>query len=533
MFGGRAKGEETPAGSGSGPFARLSNLDVFPLPGYQPTPRKPSTPPALRTGIIHGGWRVAPSRACRGRGEPMNGCGTRTPIYFRSLEVENVRCFAERQRLDCSDEHGNPFRWVLILGDNGVGKTTLLQCLAWMRPVISSVEGDSHALETEPALSNEENRVWDSLIRVGGEGDVKVNLKAKLSAGQCFGNEKTESINEPVVTEVDMTGSNGLLQESTSRRHDISDKLRNTVSNLAMFGYGAARRPGTLREGRPDALASLFQDSTELYDAEDVLLKLDHRAAKSEDRQDGQDRKILDRVKKILATTLPDIERGENIRIFGPAMFGPSTAPSGVRFRTPYGLVPLSALSLGYQTTLTWVVDLALRLFEHYPESPDSLSEPGIVLIDNIDLHLHPRWQRRVMENLSSCFPAIQFIATAHSPLIVQAAENATIVVLRRENEGVIIDKHSESVNDWRADQILASDLFGIPSRSRGIEELRKERDELLEKLDRTQTEEVRLDQLINRLDSLPTAEDPEDRDAMDLIRRVAARLKEDGLDRP
>ena len=195
--------------------------------------------------------------------------------------------------------------------------------------------------------------------------------------------------------------------------------------------------------------------------------------------------------------------------------------------------MPLSALSLGYRTTLTWVLDLALRLFERYPESSNPLSEPGIVLIDNIELHLHPRWQRRVMENLSSCFPAVQFIATAHSPLIVQAAENAAIVVLRKEDEGVVIDKHSESVKDWRADQILASDLFGIPSRGRNIEKLRKERDVLLEKLDRTQAEEVRLDQLINRLDSLPTAEDPEDRDAMDLIRRVAARLKEDGLDRP
>ena len=62
-----------------------------------------------------------------------------------------------------------------------------------------------------------------------------------------------------------------------------------------------------------------------------------------------------------------------------------------------------------------------LRLFEHYPESPDPLSEPGIVLIDNIDLHLHPSWQRHVMENLTACFPGVQFIATAHSPLIAQA----------------------------------------------------------------------------------------------------------------
>ena len=67
------------------------------------------------------------------------------PIYLTSLELENVRCFGERQRLDLCDENGRPVQWVLILGDNGVGKTTLLQCLAWMRPVISLRTGKIYA----------------------------------------------------------------------------------------------------------------------------------------------------------------------------------------------------------------------------------------------------------------------------------------------------------------------------------------------------------------------------------------------------
>ena len=51
-------------------------------------------------------------------------------IYFSSLELENVRCFGERQVLELTDERGRPARWTLILGENGVGKTTLLECLA-------------------------------------------------------------------------------------------------------------------------------------------------------------------------------------------------------------------------------------------------------------------------------------------------------------------------------------------------------------------------------------------------------------------
>ena len=55
-------------------------------------------------------------------------------IYFLSLEIENARCFAEKQVLHLVDSNDRPARWTLLVGDNGVGKTTLLQCLAWMRP---------------------------------------------------------------------------------------------------------------------------------------------------------------------------------------------------------------------------------------------------------------------------------------------------------------------------------------------------------------------------------------------------------------
>ena len=427
----------------------------------------------------------------------MNGDGNQAPIYFRSLELENVRCFAERQRLDFLDEHGKPARWVLILGDNGIGKTTLLQCLAWMRPVIL-VSEEARDFRIQPALNNEENQIWDSLIRIGGR--VSVNLKATLSVGRGLGNGEAGPTNAAVTTEAELEGENGRLQLAITSDQKLPAKLSEAFRpDLPLFAYGATRRSGTLKvegEMRPDALASLFRSSTELYDAEDILLKLDHRARD----EDPQDKKRLERVKKILAIILPDIKHEENIKIRGPALFESSNAPSGVRFRTPYGLVPLSALSLGYQTTLTWVIDLALRLFEHYPESPEPLSEPGIVLLDNIDLHLHPRWQRRVMENLSNCFPAIQFIATAHSPLIVQAAKGAVIAVLRKQDDQVVIETPLESVNAWRADQILASDLFDIPTRSRSIEKLKKERDELLDKLDRSEEEKNRLNELIREL---------------------------------
>ena len=299
--------------------------------------------------------------------------------------------------------------------------------------------------------------------------------------------------------------------------------------DIVIFAYGATRRPGAIKLDKgdlTDPLASLFENPTELYDAKDVLLKLDHRAAKGGTDRDEW-RLQLQRVKRILATVLPDVADEEAIHILGPEIFGES---GGVRFDTPYGAVQLSALSLGYRTMLTWVVDLALRLHHRYPESPDPLSEPGIVLIDEIDLHLHPRWQRRAMEDLSKSFPKIQFIATAHSPLIVQAAEGANLAILRKKDDWVTIDKRSQSVNEWRADQILASDLFDVPPRSRPVESWIEKRDELLDKACRSPSEEERLTALVEKIDRLPTTDDPDDQASMDLIRSVAEKLRNSGV---
>ena len=471
----------------------------------------------------------------------MTDPASRAPVYLNYLDLANVRCFGERQRLRLTDENGNPARWILLLGDNGVGKTTLLQCLAWMRPDLAPGEDQKipepgeKMTAIEPALNRELEENLNSLIRIAADGGstIEVPLEASFSIGRRLGGGEPGEGTQPgeIVTGILLRGKNGKLEDLTLTKNVPPERPDVLRSELPMFAYGATRGTGTLKldrrelgAGLSDPLASLFVSSTELYDAEDVLLKLDHRARVSGEEQD---RRRLQHIIGILASVLPGIERDEDIEILGPAVFG--SEPSGVRFRTPYAPVPLSGLSLGYQTTLTWIVDLALRLQARYPESVEPLSEPGIVLVDNIDLHLHPRWQRRLMDDLSRFFPAVQFVASAHSPLIVQAARRANLVVLRESEGQVVIEDGPMSVNAWRADQILSSDLFGVPVHGPPFDALKRERDDLLDKLDRSRREEERLRSIEEQLETLPTAEGPRDRDqaAMDLIRRVADRLKE------
>jgi predicted ATP-binding protein involved in virulence len=445
-------------------------------------------------------------------------------VYFSSLELENVRCFGERQVLELTDDKGRPVQWTLLLGDNGVGKTTLLQCLAWMRPVPAGLPPgtEKEPEDVEPALTNEENDVFNSLLRAGAE--VTLDLKATLSIGKSF--EETKRGSRKIETGIRMWGKHGRLQDHELTTNSFPRSIKSLARfELPIFAYGAARHMGVSNLDKSelaDPLASLFSSAIELYDAEEILLNLDYLAAKS---RKPCDQKRLQQVKQLLATLLPDISDEESIEILGPKVLGRPDEPSGVRFDTPYGRVQLSGLSLGYQTTLAWALDLATRLYARYPDSPDPLAEPAIVLVDEIDLHLHPRWQRQIMTYLTQHFPNIQFIATAHSPLMVQAATKANLVVLQQKDGQVEIENRPQFVESWRVDQILTSELFGVPARSPRIQGLIEERYKLLDKRRQTPSDEQRLRELDAELDHLPTA-NHDDNEAMELIRQAAALIK-------
>ena len=199
----------------------------------------------------------------------------------------------------------------------------------------------------------------------------------------------------------------------------------------------------------------------------------------------------------------------------------------GVLINMPYGRVPISALSLGYKTMFAWAVELALRLFDQNPESETPLEQPAVVLVDEIDLHLHPMWQRKVRSYLREHFPNTQFICTAHSPLMAQASENENVVVLRRVDDEVYIDNSPFLIEGWRVDQILASDLFGMPNKlSYKIEQLQDKRYRLLNKEERTQHEERELKQIDEFITNLPVSDNPDDVEAIQIIREAAAAIK-------
>ena len=422
------------------------------------------------------------------------------PVYFLKLEIENVRCFGEKTTLDLSDGKGNWKKWTVILGDNGTGKTTLLQ-------ILSLFEIEKQAIGKR-SLPSHEFSYLHAIFRSKSKFTFNINKPTSIKCHLYRLPARSDSIHVyfESVTEIGAT--------------IYPDKK---LENLKCFGYGANRimSTGSLSDIKSNNSETLFNDEAKLINAEEWLLQLDYTASKDSDvKEFAQQRR--EQVKQILLNLLPDIDE---IRFTTPTK---ENLQSTVEFKTPFDWVTIHQLSLGYKTMVAWMVDLAARMFERYPDSDNPLAEPAIVLVDEIDLHLHPKWQRKIFDYLSDKFPQTQFIVTAHSPLVVQSApKDANIVVLRRESDHVVIDNDVKSVRNWRLDQILSSDLFGIESaRDPETEKWLQERTTLLQKKSLNAHEKERLEELNNKAANLPTADTPEDIEAMEIIRKAADYLK-------
>ena len=452
-----------------------------------------------------------------------------SPIYFTKLVIENIRSFRDRQELMLVDPQGVPASWTLIVGDNGVGKTTLLQCLARMRPVFNSPseEGaDDHPKPVGPELSREADKgVFDDLVR--SPGDACALLEAELSIGTPLNGPRCAR-SGTVSTKFKMTRADGRITDVDSEGSSGPDKPSATQEPLVL-AYGAGRHPketGVSKADATDPIQSLFMVEAALHDAEKLLIGLEFARMKGHEGANER----LDRLKCALAEILPDFDYPEDIEIRGPLASGARRSESGARIKTSRGTVSLDQLGLGSQTVYAWTIDIAWRMIEHFSNSENPLNEPAIVIVDEIDLHLHPRWQRNIREYLVEHFPNVQFIATAYSPLMAQVSLDGNMVVVQNSGDHARICSDPVVVSGWRLDQVVTSDLFGLVSaRPPGVERILRRRQELVEKDSLSKEEQEELDGLNHKVRNLPTETSHEDQAAIDIIRRAAEALQSNG----
>lgn len=161
----------------------------------------------------------------------------------------------------------------------------------------------------------------------------------------------------------------------------------------------------------------------------------------------------------------------------------------------------IEQLSDGYRTTLAMVMDIAARMAEANPHMVDPLNTAGMILIDEVDLHLHPEWQREFLPKLVDTFPQVQFVVTTHSPFIIQSLDTGKLVDLDQKTP-----EASDYLNKSLSVEDITEDIMGVEDvqRSAKYNERMKLADEYYQLLESgldAESKEVR--EIESRLDEI------------------------------
>lgn len=365
-------------------------------------------------------------------------------VYLSKVTISDFHCFKGENEINFTRPDGRYQQWNVILGNNNTGKTTILRLLSGLSAETIDAIDDENGDHTIilPKATLYDNRKTDFFL---SETYFKISSILR----------KENTLDLQWEYEHGLIFKNRRVTLGTQVLYDGNEELE----EFKFYGYGLSRKmsSGNLTEDIQDKdTYSLFNDSYELTNAEEWLLQLDYAAKSGIENA----KKLLDEIKVILTNgLLPDVK---SIELKSELDEKTNSVKNYALFDTDYGKVRLKELGYGYQSTMAWVVDLAKKLFERYPQLDNPLTGPAIVLVDEIDLHLHPDWQRKIIKHLSGIFPNTQFIVTAHSPLVVQSAEDINLIILEKgENGQTHIRQEFGTYQGWTIEEIL-QDLMGL-----------------------------------------------------------------------
>jgi energy-coupling factor transporter ATP-binding protein EcfA2 len=374
----------------------------------------------LTTAGIDASWLRVKSRPAAGRtteaAAPAAPPSLRTTFVTR-VEISNFRAIRELNLELLPSGMYDPLsttsaaavsdarRWTVLLGENGAGKSTVVQAIAL------ALGGKTR--------SRQRMRRSGDLLRRAPEGQrqprkgyVKVHLSTDPEPlGFTFSGRRLTWLGQAdgAGTYLRAYGSTRLLPRATSRR----DVPRGSVRIDNLFDpyqplYAADRWLASLEPDRFNAVALCIKDLLRLPPEKDLF-------------RDGKGQVMI-----------PD--HGDVPR-------------------------PLRQLSDGYQTVVALAVDVMAGLPE---QETDFSTTPGIVILDELGTHLHPRWRMEIVGSLRRAFRSMQFIATTHEPLCLRGLRAGELVVMRRKDDEITAVTELPSPEGLRVDQLLTSPLFGL-----------------------------------------------------------------------
>lgn len=336
-------------------------------------------------------------------------------MYLKKIHMENYKAI---EKLDIDLKSGVN----LLIGDNGAGKTSVLEGIAVaLGGLFVNVAGVST-----------KNIVKD---------DVRMNIKPMGDSST------TIEYCEPVLTgctlcvteEQDFTW-NRIKEEVSATHTKIDDKnvcvwmkklTNNSDTTLPLISFQSAARAWKVRRGdfgtelkkklddRRCGYIGCLDSSMDVKSIQQWCLKQEVvRSNKGTVRE-------YEMFKNIVASFMKEINE---LTMIPSIYYSPQF--DELVYKEDKTEMPISKLSAGYQSLLWMIMDLAYRVCMLNPELESKDQIMGIVLIDEIDLHLHPKWQWNVTDALRKTFASVQFIIATHSPIVISASKEANLILL-------------------------------------------------------------------------------------------------------
>ncbi len=376
-------------------------------------------------------------------------------MWVEELTLENIKCF-DKLSLRCGSKNG-AFKWITLLGENAVGKSTVLQALGLL---LAGPEGANQLLTRPLGWLRDEGRPGKLTARIhksgNDPGDFGEKKKRTAFSFTYFvtGTRKIAIRNKEYTEPAIVENSDRIL--TWLRQNAFPSKGKGWFA----AGFGAFRRltrrhqiivPSLQTPERYTSFLAQFDENEPLAVFEQWFVHLDYRVAKSKgdpvaERQQELGIQAINQV-------LPE-----------DAKFDSVSADGRILFNVKGQRVPTLGLSDGYRSVIALAGDLIWRLLMAFPESNAPLTEEGTVLIDELDIHLHPMWQRQLPGLLRRIFPNIQFIVATHSPFIAAGAgEDAVTYRLNRE-DGAIVVAQIRDLAFLSIEKVLQSPAFELVS---------------------------------------------------------------------
>ncbi|MER8073386.1 AAA family ATPase [Streptomyces sp. NPDC094034] len=407
-------------------------------------------------------------------------------MYVTRIQLENIKGFSRKRAVDL--ELPGRSGWIVLAGRNSSGKSTLLQAVAL------ALAGPDMARELNQDFSG-----W--LTRRASKGRVTVEVISEAGADAFVAGGRREKH-----LTLGVEWARPSLQPG-ERFQRLEMAPIQAVPRAAAFGpwapnpqgwfcagYGPFRRltGGVGSSHSRDSVllgptATLFREDASLAESVTWAVDLHHRKLEEEQAlREGEERErmagpLLDTVLALLRDgLLPGSYQVRRITADGLWV-----SERGVKAENQF---PLREMSDGYRAVAALVLDIVQQLHRAYgcletgpaPDGGTAVLQPGVVLIDEMDAHLHVTWQRRISDWLRTHFPHIQFIVTSHSPYICQAADEGALIRLPGPDEDrppeVVTEDLYRRVVYGTADDAALSELFGLETSFSSRAEVERQR---------------------------------------------------------